>query len=57
MGDSLRFDTGEVELAYSEWPGDGPPVVALHGISGMRAAFLAQAMPGRHAYAYDHRLV
>jgi pimeloyl-ACP methyl ester carboxylesterase len=55
MSDSKTYNTGEVKLAYSEWPGDGPPVLALHGISGMRAAFLAQAKPGRRAFAYDHR--
>jgi len=55
MAESLRFDTGEVELAYTEWPGEGPPVVALHGISARRATYLAEAKPGRHAYAYDHR--
>jgi pimeloyl-ACP methyl ester carboxylesterase len=55
MTESQPFHTGEVELAYTEWPGEGPPVLALHGISGMRAGFLAQAKPGRHAFAYDHR--
>jgi pimeloyl-ACP methyl ester carboxylesterase len=56
MPDTKRFDTGEVELAYSEWPGDSPPVVMLHGISGARAAELAESVRGSHAaYAYDHR--
>lgn len=55
MNDSLRFDTGEVELAYSEWPGEGTPVLALSGISGRRAANLARWEDGHHAFAYDHR--
>jgi pimeloyl-ACP methyl ester carboxylesterase len=55
MNDGLRFNTGEVELAYTEWPGDGPPVVALSGISGRRAAHLARWEDGHHAFAYDHR--
>jgi pimeloyl-ACP methyl ester carboxylesterase len=50
-----RFDTGEVELAYTEWPGEGPPVLALHGISGRRAEHLTRWEDGHHAYAYDHR--
>jgi pimeloyl-ACP methyl ester carboxylesterase len=55
VNESLRFNTGEVELAYSEWPGEGPPVVALHGISASRAALLTRWEDGHHAYAYDHR--
>jgi pimeloyl-ACP methyl ester carboxylesterase len=55
MNDSLRFDTGDVELAYSEWPGEGPPVLALSGISGRRAAHLTRWEDGHHAFAYDHR--
>ena len=55
MNDALRFDTGEVELAYSEWPGEGPPVLALSGISGRRAAHLTRWEDGHHAFAYDHR--
>lgn len=50
-----RFNTGEVELSYTEWPGDGPPVLALHGISSTRANDLARALEGRHGFAYDHR--
>jgi len=49
------FNTGEVELSYLEWPGESPPVVAMHGISATKATYLAVAKPGRHAYAYDHR--
>ena len=55
MNDALRFNTGEVELAYSEWPGEGPPVVALHGISLRRSANLTRCEDGHHAFAYDHR--
>lgn len=50
-----RFNTGEVDLSYTEWPGDAPPVLALHGISSTRANDLARALEGRHAFAYDHR--
>jgi pimeloyl-ACP methyl ester carboxylesterase len=53
--ESKTFDTGEVVLAYSEWPGESPPVVTLHGISGTRNADLASARGGRRAFAYDHR--
>jgi pimeloyl-ACP methyl ester carboxylesterase len=55
VNDSLRFDTGEVELAYTEWPGDAVPVLALSGISGRRAAHLTRWEDGGHAFAYDHR--
>jgi pimeloyl-ACP methyl ester carboxylesterase len=55
MDGLLRFDTGEVELAYTEWPGEGVPAVALHGISAHRAANLARWEDGHHAFAYDHR--
>lgn len=49
------FSTSEVVLAYSEWAGEGPPVVALHGISGRRAAFLTGWEDGHHSFAYDAR--
>lgn len=56
MTDSLRFHTGEIDLAYSEWPGRGPPIVCLHGISGTRSLLLVEAAgEGRHRYAYDAR--
>ena len=55
MNDGVRFDTGDVELAYTEWPGEGTPVVGLHGISGRRAAHLTRWEDGRHAFAYDAR--
>lgn len=56
MATSLRYDTGEVELAYDEWAGTAPPLVILHGLSGRRAMLdLAEAREGHRAYAYDHR--
>ena len=52
-----RFDTGTVELAYTEWPGDSPPVVFLHGITGGRVIWLPRTdLRGRQrAIAYDAR--
>jgi pimeloyl-ACP methyl ester carboxylesterase len=49
------FDTGEVVLAYSEWEGESPPVVTLHGISGTRSVDLVSARGRHRAFAYDHR--
>ncbi len=44
-------------LAVTRWPGDGPPVVALHGITANSLAFaaLADALPGVDLYAPDLR--
>ncbi|MFJ8900522.1 alpha/beta fold hydrolase [Streptomyces sp. NPDC102370] len=44
-------------LAVTHWPGDGPPVVALHGITANSLAFaaLADALPGIDLYAPDLR--
>ena len=55
MPETHTFNTGEVELSYTEWRGESPPVLAMHGISSTRASYFAEAKPGRHAYAYDHR--
>jgi pimeloyl-ACP methyl ester carboxylesterase len=55
MSETHSYNTGEVELSYLEWPGESPPVVAMHGISATKAIYLAEAKAGRHAYAYDHR--
>jgi pimeloyl-ACP methyl ester carboxylesterase len=52
---SQRFDTGEVELSYTEWPGDPPPVVALHGLSATRAGAFVEGRGSLRAFAYDHR--
>lgn len=44
-------------LAVTHWPGEGPPVVALHGITANSLAFaaLADALPGVDLYAPDLR--
>ena len=44
-------------LAVSHWPGSGPPVVALHGITANSLAFtaLADALPHLDLYAPDLR--
>jgi len=55
LTESQRFNTGEVELSYTEWPGDSPPILALHGISGSRAATFAEQRGTLRGFAYDHR--
>jgi pimeloyl-ACP methyl ester carboxylesterase len=55
VAESRTFDTGEVILAYSEWPGASPPVVALHGISGTRSLIIIESRGDQRAFAYDHR--
>jgi pimeloyl-ACP methyl ester carboxylesterase len=55
MSESKSFNTGEVELSYTEWPGDSPPIVALHGISGTRSNDFVDGRGSLCAYAYDHR--
>jgi pimeloyl-ACP methyl ester carboxylesterase len=35
--------------------GDSPPIVAVHGISGMRAIGFTEARGSLHAFAFDHR--
>jgi pimeloyl-ACP methyl ester carboxylesterase len=55
MAASKRFDTGEVELAYTEIAGNSPPLVTVHGISGTRALGFTEARGSLRAYAYDHR--
>ena len=44
-------------LAVTHWPGEGPPVVALHGITANSLAYaaLADALPGADLYAPDLR--
>jgi pimeloyl-ACP methyl ester carboxylesterase len=55
--DLQRFDTGELELAYRAWPGESPPVVFLHGISGGMSSWEPRIeLRGKQAaYAYDAR--
>jgi pimeloyl-ACP methyl ester carboxylesterase len=44
-------------LAYAVWPGDDPPILAIHGISATLATFLElrEHVPGRRFVAYDLR--
>ena len=35
-----KFDAGEVEINYAEGPGNGPPILLIHGIGGMWQNFL-----------------
>jgi pimeloyl-ACP methyl ester carboxylesterase len=44
-------------LAYAEWPGAGPPILALHGISATLCSFLEvrEHLAGRRCVAYDLR--
>jgi pimeloyl-ACP methyl ester carboxylesterase len=55
VNESKTFHTGEVELAFSEWPGVSPPVIAMHVLSGTRAAMFVAGRGERRAFAYDHR--
>jgi pimeloyl-ACP methyl ester carboxylesterase len=53
-----RFNTGSVELAYTEWPGDSPPVVFLHGMTTGRAFWSPARIEPRgqqRALAFDAR--
>jgi pimeloyl-ACP methyl ester carboxylesterase len=47
-----------VELAFRRWPGDGPPVVAVHALTGSSLSFggVAQRLAGRRPLlAFDLR--
>jgi pimeloyl-ACP methyl ester carboxylesterase len=55
MPESKRYNTGEVELSYSEWPGYSPPILALHGISGTRSLQFLDNRGRQRGFAYDHR--
>src|SRR5262245_61699566 len=51
-----RFaDIGGRRIHYSERPGEGPPVVLLHGMPGTHLDFagVVEALPGRHTVAVD----
>jgi pimeloyl-ACP methyl ester carboxylesterase len=52
-----RFHTGEVELAYTDLPGDSPPVVIFHGGTASRDLWLANSdfRGTQRAFAYDAR--
>ena len=57
VNERARFDTGEVELSYMEWPGNAPPVLFLHGgVSGLAVwRNLLELRGSLRAYAYDSR--
>ncbi len=52
-----RFEAGEATLSYAEWPGEPPPIVLLHALSGSwpywRPALAIRG--GRRTLAYDAR--
>jgi pimeloyl-ACP methyl ester carboxylesterase len=55
MPESKRFNTGEVDLSYTEFPGESPAIVAIHGISATRSLLFVEQRGDLRAYAYDHR--
>ncbi|MGV9846207.1 alpha/beta hydrolase [Streptomyces fungicidicus] len=54
---SLTAPVDGGELAVTRWPGDGPTVIALHGITANSLAFtaVAEALPDADVYAPDLR--
>ncbi|MGY3205042.1 alpha/beta fold hydrolase [Streptomyces sp. TE5632] len=54
---SLTVPVDGGELAVTRWPGDGPPVIALHGITANSLAFaaVAEALPDTDFHAPDLR--
>jgi pimeloyl-ACP methyl ester carboxylesterase len=54
---TYRFNTGEVELAYTDLPGDSPPVVIFHGSTASRDLWVANSSfrGSLRALAYDAR--
>ena len=53
-----RVDAGGVVLAYRRWPGPGPSLVAIHGLTASHANFvgIAERLAGRRAvFAPDLR--
>ena len=52
-----RFNTGEVELAYTDLPGEAPPVVIFHGSTASRDLWLDNSgfRGTLRALAYDAR--
>lgn len=54
---SLTVPVDGGELAVTRWPGDGPPVIALHGITANSLAFtaVAEALPDADFHAPDLR--
>jgi pimeloyl-ACP methyl ester carboxylesterase len=52
-----RFNTGRLDLAYKEWPGESPPVLFLHGLTTGMAFWSSRIdLRGRQrALAYDAR--
>jgi pimeloyl-ACP methyl ester carboxylesterase len=58
-GEPLRFvRAGDVQLAYRLWPGQGPAVVAIHGLTASHVNFIgiAERLAGRRPLlAFDLR--
>jgi lipase len=44
-----RVQAGEVELAYRLWPGQGAPIIAIHGLTASHVSFvgIAERLAGR----------
>jgi len=47
-----RVRAGEVELAYRLWPGEGPAIVAIHGLTASHVGFvgIAERLAGRRPF-------
>jgi lipase len=57
-GEIRRVRAGEVELAYRLWPGQGPAIVAIHGLTASHISFIgiAERLAGRRPLvAFDLR--
>src|SRR6202171_3741833 len=49
-GESIRrVRAGDIELAYRLWPGNGPAIVAVHGLTASHVNFIgiAERLAGR----------
>ena len=58
LDQTRRIDAGGVELAYRTWPGPGPALVAIHGLTASHVNFIgiAERLAGRRAvFAPDLR--
>src|SRR5450759_2299850 len=51
-GPVRRVRAGEVELAYRLWPGEGPAIVAIHGLTASHVSFagIAERLAGRRPF-------
>src|SRR5262245_15973074 len=55
---SGRVCVGEIELAYREWPGDGAPIVLLHGLASNKGIWdqvASRLAPRWRVIALDQR--